>query len=150
MTTLDLFAMARENADHLASECAKHTGMVVEFAQSVERECRRRLTRSHVRRRARGEFARARGWGILSTMQYQMEIKGLLTIEPAQLAKWKMARVNPADYDGWDGKLAGALQRTRYLEMCTTLASLFRSAGPFGAARGSSALSRTATPCPPA
>lgn len=40
MTTLDLFAMARENADHLASECAKHTGVMVEFAASVARDGR--------------------------------------------------------------------------------------------------------------
>jgi hypothetical protein len=40
MILLDIFVMAQENAPRLASECAKHTGAVVEFAQSVERDGR--------------------------------------------------------------------------------------------------------------
>ena len=44
MTELDLFVMARENAEHLASECAGHTGAVVELAESVTREGRFSVT----------------------------------------------------------------------------------------------------------
>ncbi len=44
MTELDLFVMARENADHLASECAGHTGAVVELAESVTRDGRLSVT----------------------------------------------------------------------------------------------------------
>jgi hypothetical protein len=49
MTTLDLFAMARENADHLASECAEHTGLVVELAESVARDGRLSVTMKFAR-----------------------------------------------------------------------------------------------------
>ena len=44
MTELDLFVMARENAAHLASECAGYTGAVVELAESVIREGRLSVT----------------------------------------------------------------------------------------------------------
>ena len=44
MTELDLFVMARENAAHLAAECAGHSGAVVELAESVMREGRLSVT----------------------------------------------------------------------------------------------------------
>lgn len=52
MTTLDLFAMAQENTEHLASECAKHTGLVVELAESVARDGRLSVTMTLDRLRA--------------------------------------------------------------------------------------------------
>ena len=52
MTELDLFVMARENAEHLASECAGHTGAVVELAESVTREGRFSVTMRFARLRA--------------------------------------------------------------------------------------------------
>ena len=44
MTELDLFVMARENAEHLALECADHTGAVVELAASVTQHGRLSVT----------------------------------------------------------------------------------------------------------
>ncbi len=49
MSTLDLFPMARETADHLASECAMHVGAIVEFSRSVEREGRFSVTMKFAR-----------------------------------------------------------------------------------------------------
>ncbi len=44
MTELDLFVMARENTEHLASACAGHTGAVLELAESVARNGRLSVT----------------------------------------------------------------------------------------------------------
>lgn len=49
MLPLDLFALAHENTDVLALACAKHTGLVVEFAQSVASEGRLSVTMKFVR-----------------------------------------------------------------------------------------------------
>ncbi|MFS8068611.1 MAG: hypothetical protein ACMG6S_19815 [Byssovorax sp.] len=52
MTELDLFLMARENTDHLASECACHTGAAVDLAESVTRDGRLSVTMRFDRLRA--------------------------------------------------------------------------------------------------
>jgi hypothetical protein len=44
MVLLDIFVMAQENAARLASECAKHRGVLVEFAQSIARDGRLSVT----------------------------------------------------------------------------------------------------------
>ncbi len=51
MVLLDLFAMATENATHLAAECAQHAGLVLEFARSVEQDGRLSVTMRYERLR---------------------------------------------------------------------------------------------------
>lgn len=52
MTALDLFVMARENIGRLAAQCAAHTGVVVEFTESVARDGRLSATMQFQRLRA--------------------------------------------------------------------------------------------------
>ncbi len=51
MVLLDLFELAQENAAHLASDCAEHTGLVVELARSVESDGRLSVTMRYDRLR---------------------------------------------------------------------------------------------------
>ncbi len=125
MPVLDLFTMARENIDHLASECANHTGAVVELAQSVEREGRLSVTMKSDRLLSFMEGGRyLNPWEECSRDAGGDETKVAQLMEERQGKKWYERRLH---FEGSfvDGK------KFRYGALYTGGRALIPAWGPF-------------------